>query len=295
MAQGRGARDREPAVLARRQAPLLLRRRRHHPGDGEVHRGGDLAVRDPVGRRPRPHQPRPGAATSTIRPGSSPACSRCRTRCRSGASWASARSTSTARKIDFRPIGPAEQVSFAQAPDHKRAYGIKQRHRPLRVLDVRPRERQGHQPHEVQGPAARGAARELERQDHLRLHRRRRRIDLYDAATLQVPADHLTWAPIRRPNSSSCPVPPPPAPAEGVVTSQPAADANLRRAFAYLAPYWRRLVLVMAISLVSTGVVARHPVPHPRTSSTARSSAATWPRCSASCCCSRCSACSATG
>jgi ATP-binding cassette subfamily B protein len=38
------------------------------------------------------------------------------------------------------------------------------------------------------------------------------------------------------------------------VTSQLAADANLRRAFAYLAPYWRRLVLVMAISLVSTGV-----------------------------------------
>jgi hypothetical protein len=31
----------------------------------------------------------------------------------------------TARKIDFRPIGPAEQVSFAQAPDRKRAYGIK--------------------------------------------------------------------------------------------------------------------------------------------------------------------------
>jgi hypothetical protein len=30
-----------------------------------------------------------------------------------------------ARKIDFRPIGPAEQVSFAQAPDRKRAYGIK--------------------------------------------------------------------------------------------------------------------------------------------------------------------------
>jgi len=31
------------------------------------------------------------------------------------------------------------------------------------------------------------------------------------------------------------------------VTSRPAADADLRRAFAYLAPYWRRLVLVMAI------------------------------------------------
>jgi ATP-binding cassette subfamily B protein len=31
-------------------------------------------------------------------------------------------------------------------------------------------------------------------------------------------------------------------------------DADLRRAFAFLAPYWRRLVLVMAISLVSTGL-----------------------------------------
>ena len=35
---------------------------------------------------------------------------------------------------------------------------------------------------------------------------------------------------------------------------RPAADAELRRAFAYLAPYWRRLVLVMAISLASTGL-----------------------------------------
>ena len=31
-------------------------------------------------------------------------------------------------------------------------------------------------------------------------------------------------------------------------------DADLRRAFAFLAPYWRRLVLVMAISLVRTGL-----------------------------------------
>lgn len=31
----------------------------------------------------------------------------------------------TARAIDFKPIGPAEGVSFAQAPDRKRAYGIK--------------------------------------------------------------------------------------------------------------------------------------------------------------------------
>ena len=38
------------------------------------------------------------------------------------------------------------------------------------------------------------------------------------------------------------------------MTSRPAADTDLRRAFAYLAPYWRRLVLVMAISLVSTAL-----------------------------------------
>ena len=37
-----------------------------------------------------------------------------------------------------------------------------------------------------------------------------------------------------------------------MTTSTP--DADLRRAFAFLAPYWRRLVLVMAISLVSTGL-----------------------------------------
>ena len=34
----------------------------------------------------------------------------------------------------------------------------------------------------------------------------------------------------------------------------PTPDADLRRAFAFLTPYWRRLSLVMAISLVSTGV-----------------------------------------
>jgi ATP-binding cassette subfamily B protein len=34
----------------------------------------------------------------------------------------------------------------------------------------------------------------------------------------------------------------------------PAAGTDLRRAFAYLAPYWRRLALVMAISVVSTGL-----------------------------------------
>jgi ATP-binding cassette subfamily B protein len=36
--------------------------------------------------------------------------------------------------------------------------------------------------------------------------------------------------------------------------TQETPDADLRRAFAFLAPYWRRLVLVMAISLISTGL-----------------------------------------
>ena len=31
----------------------------------------------------------------------------------------------TARSIDFKPLGPAESVAFAQAPDRKRGYGIK--------------------------------------------------------------------------------------------------------------------------------------------------------------------------
>ena len=109
-------------------------------------------------------------------------------------------------------------------------------------------------------------------------------IDVYDAAsykllrTIEMNADQTT-------NCSSCPVPPPPAPAEGVVTSQPAADANLRRAFAYLVPYWRRLVLVLVISLVSTAVARRCRTSR-RTSSTARSSAVTSTRSAASCCCS---------
>jgi ATP-binding cassette subfamily B protein len=38
------------------------------------------------------------------------------------------------------------------------------------------------------------------------------------------------------------------------VVPGPAAGTDLRRAFAYLAPYWRRLALVMGISVVSTGL-----------------------------------------
>ena len=39
-----------------------------------------------------------------------------------------------------------------------------------------------------------------------------------------------------------------------MLAGQSLASPDLRRAFAYLAPYWRRLALVMAISLVSTGL-----------------------------------------
>ncbi|MCC7126019.1 MAG: ABC transporter ATP-binding protein [Acidobacteria bacterium] len=41
--------------------------------------------------------------------------------------------------------------------------------------------------------------------------------------------------------------------------STPPAGVDLRRAFVYLAPYWRRLVLVMIISLVSTAVSLATP------------------------------------
>ena len=67
-------------------------------------------------------------------------------------------------------------------------------------------------------------------------------IDLYDAATykylrtIHMGADQTTELFVVPPAR------PPPARAEGVVSSRPAADADLRRAFAYLVPYWRRLV-----------------------------------------------------
>ena len=59
-------------------------------------------------------------------PASSRASSPFRIRCRTAASWGSAASTSSAKTIDFSPIGPAEGVSFAMAPDRKRGYGLLQ-------------------------------------------------------------------------------------------------------------------------------------------------------------------------
>ena len=41
--------------------------------------------------------------------------------------------------------------------------------------------------------------------------------------------------------------------------STPARDAELRRAFSYLVPYWRRLTLVLAISLISTATTLAVP------------------------------------
>jgi ATP-binding cassette, subfamily B, bacterial len=43
------------------------------------------------------------------------------------------------------------------------------------------------------------------------------------------------------------------------VAADPSRDPDLRRAFAYLAPYWRRLSLVVAISLISTATTLAIP------------------------------------
>ena len=83
VAEGRRARDGEHAARPRRQAPVHLRRRRHGARDRQLHRGGVVAVR---AAEPRPASAASTSArrtTSTTRPGRSPACSRCRTRCRS--------------------------------------------------------------------------------------------------------------------------------------------------------------------------------------------------------------------
>jgi hypothetical protein len=110
----------------------------------------------------------------------------------------------TARKIDFRPIGPAEKVSFAQAPDRKRAYGIKSDIGRYEFWTFDLEKASVVEPPGVPGAAPRGAARELERQDHLRLHRGRHHRPVR-RGDLQVSADHPAWAPIRRPSSSCVP------------------------------------------------------------------------------------------
>ena len=47
-----------------------------------------------------------------------------------------------AKKVDFYTLGPATQVGFTMAPGRKKAYGLLQRDRTLRVLDVRSRQPQ---------------------------------------------------------------------------------------------------------------------------------------------------------
>ena len=76
-----------------------------------------------------------------------------------------------AKSVDFYTLGPSSRSSFTLAPGRKVGYGLF-RNRPLRVLDVRPRDRQARRPHRVQGPSAHGAEDQLERQGALHLQRR---------------------------------------------------------------------------------------------------------------------------
>ena len=140
VAARRGARERQPPVLARRQAPVLLRRRGDDPRDDEVHRGGDVALRAAI-EAASAASLRPGARLLRLRRAPSPACSPCRTRCRSAASWASAGRPRHAQ--DRLPADRAGRagVSFAHGAGPQARLRIKQRHRPLRDLDLRPRER----------------------------------------------------------------------------------------------------------------------------------------------------------
>ena len=213
-----------------------------------------------VGRRPGPHQPRSGArflrpAGHVHRPvhDAGPGPEAPHHGHRQGGPDARA-------EIDFRPIGPAEQVSFAQAPDRKRAYGIKSdigRYEfwtfDLEKATVVSRQEFKGRPRMSPRVSSNGRI--------IYVYVAGETIDLYEAATykylrtIHMGADQTTELFVV-PGGA----PPRPAHAEGRVTPGPAADTDLRRAFAYLAPYWRRLVLVMAISLVSTGLVARHAV-----------------------------------
>ena len=114
VAEGRGARGRRRAVLAGRQAHVHVRRGHPDLRDRRTFtRGRQLGsvAADRAGRRPR-HVRRPRSVQRRAR-ASTPASSRCRIRCRTGASWASAASSWRKKKIDFHPIGPARGLGFA--------------------------------------------------------------------------------------------------------------------------------------------------------------------------------------
>ena len=157
----RSARTPNILLLARRQADLPVRRQdvliyetdELHPGR---QMGAVAAVEDGL----RPPRARRRATPFNDEPASTPACFTCRTRSepphhghrpRRPRGEEASTSTRSARR---------RGLSFALAPDRKRAYGLFQRDRPLRVLDVRPRERPAWSTaRRVQGPAAHGAAR----------------------------------------------------------------------------------------------------------------------------------------
>ena len=141
-----------------------------------------------------------------------------------------------AKSIDFTPIGPAEGVSFAMTQGSQARLRPDAADRPLRVLGVRRRAAPAVEPHAVRGPAAHGAARVVERPAAVCLSGRRdhRRLRCRD---VQEAAHHRDE---RRSDD------------EPVHTAAYVIVPMDRRAFAYLVPYWRRLVLVLAISLIST-------------------------------------------
>ena len=141
VAERRRARVRQHPLLARRQAAVLLRRRRADPRDDELHRGRYVAAEPADRSRAWAASTSGRSTTSTTTRASSPACSRRRTRCRTAASWASAASTSCAKTIDFTPIGPAEGVGFAHGARPQARLRPDAADRPLRVLGLRPRRR----------------------------------------------------------------------------------------------------------------------------------------------------------
>ena len=80
----------------------------------------------------------------------------CPTRCRTGGSWASAASTCS-RKVDFHAARTGAPVLVRQVARRQARLRTRPGHRPLRVVDLRPRRRRvGAEAHRVRGPAAHG-------------------------------------------------------------------------------------------------------------------------------------------
>ena len=156
VAEGRRAREREHAARPRRQAPVHLRRR----GDGA--RDRPTSPRSSRGRsrrrpsRARPDQPR--AVARLLRPRRD-----LHRPLHDGRRGAEAPADGHRpgrpgrRKVDFQPIGPATAGVVRQVARRQARLRTGPGHRPLRDVDLRPREAGGAEAHRVRGPAAHGA------------------------------------------------------------------------------------------------------------------------------------------